>query len=1423
VEIMATRAPSGAARPKDSSSRAKRGTARSKDATTRLNSGTSGRSRPKGTAKRSAGGRGSAARKPASRGGRSGSGYRRAGGRRYPPPKPSNPILILIGWATQVISGLWMGLAHTVGAAARALGRNARDLDPAHRRDGAGLATLGLAILVAAVTWWHMGNVVGRGLSALVRGGFGAAAWTLPILLALLAWRYLRHPDRNADTARMLIGWIALIIGGLGLVHIAHGTPRLGGPDGLAAVRGAGGVIGYAVSTPLVAAVTPWVATPLLALIAGFGLLVVTGTPLHRVPGRVADLRGFMWGTQAQDAEAEGQDGAEGTGRARGQLLRGGRKRQEALEAGAHDRPYDTPLLGGILSRGSRAAGSGTGRPAVAEDDAAASEALSFGPGTAAPSAGASAASAAEVPWQDPWSPADSEAEAAKGKPAPSARAADAPRKPEQLMLTGASDATYTLPPSALLRPGTAPKSRTRANDLMVDALSAVLEQFQVDAQVTGFTRGPTVTRYEIELAPAVKVERVISLSKNIAYAVKSADVRILSPIPGKSAIGVEIPNTDREIVSLGDVLRSQEAASDHHPMVVGLGKNVEGLHVVANIAKMPHMLIAGATGAGKALALDTPIPTPRGWTTMGEIQVGDEVFDERGRSSTVIAATPVMHDRRCYEVEFSDGTVIVADAEHLWQTSTVAGRQQRVRPPQGVPYWPLQDVARVARRTDEVLREPDRLIGTAEAIADLGGQFRNVVYQVVKGVPKEGRVIRPTYRRGGREVGFWAEAYSRQLVYKALAERVSAPAGSRQVRQTDAEPVTTRQIAASLRRRGRFNHSVAMCGPLDYPQRSLPVAPYTFGCWLGDGTTMSAALTCADEEILDHIRSDGYVIMRHASSRIQYTISNRPERERRIAEALDLAAQGMSVEGAASHAGVGLSAVLQAADGRFPQGRRGSYAPTTPRRERYETLRKILRQIGTKHIPEEYLRASVPQRRALLAGLLDTDGYCGPEGTVEFAVTSRNLACGVLELVLGLGYKATLRTKPCKGRNESTSTVFTVAFTPHEPVFRLSRKLSRQRQVKPGSSSRQRYIVEVRPIESVPVRCIQVDSPSRLYLASRSCIPTHNSTCINGLISSILLRATPDEVRMILVDPKRVELAAYQGIPHLITPIITNPKRAAEALQWVVGEMDRRYDDLAASGFRHMDDFNKAVRSGKLTAPAGSERVYEPYPYLLVIVDELADLMMVAPRDVEDSVVRITQLARAAGIHLVLATQRPSVDVVTGLIKANVPSRLAFATSSLTDSRVILDQPGAEKLIGQGDSLFLPMGASKPLRLQNAFVTEKEIRAIVAHCVKQAEPAYRDDVAVPESRQREIDADIGEDLEYLCQAAELVVSTQFGSTSMLQRKLRVGFAKAGRLMDLLESRGVVGPSEGSKARDVLVKPDDLATLIASLRGGSDS
>jgi FtsK/SpoIIIE family/FtsK alpha domain/Ftsk gamma domain/LAGLIDADG-like domain len=1279
---------------------------------------------------------------------RGGAGRGKGGGRtkRKQPPQ-TDPFMIFIGWLARVLSGAWMVLAHVAGTGARAVGRSARDLDPLHRRDGLGLAFLSAAIVVAATTWWSLGNAASRGMTALVWGAFGSLGWLVPILLALLAWRFLRHPDRNAETGRLTIGGSALLIGGLGLVHIAHGTPTPA--DGADAMRAAGGLIGYAASAPLVAVLTPWVAVPLLALLCGFGLLVITGTPLHRVPDRLAELRGLSGRRYTGNLPDD-----PGTGG--GAVTRFGRKRQAAIEAGEHSKPYDTPLLRGA-SGADGAAGAGSGTAALAPAGAA----VAAGSDAAGDPDGHGAVAADDD--QHTLGMLGFGPATAGHQPAV---AAVPPGRTEQLTLTGSSDSSYTLPPAALLRPGTAPKERTQANDTVVRALTAVLDQFEVDAAVTGFSRGPTVTRYEIKLGDAVKVERVTQLSKNIAYAVKSADVRILSPIPGKSAIGVEIPNADREIVSLGDVLRSPAAVTDHHPMVVGLGKDVEGRTVVANLAKMPHMLIAGATGAGKALALDTPIPTPQGWTTMGEVQPGQQVFDEHGHPCTVIAATPVMYGRPCYEMEFSDGTIIVADAEHLWLTDTVRSRARLGRPHRGMPYWPAADVALVVERAAQVQGEPDRLATTSEVLADVGRQFSNVLYRVVQDLPKEGRIARPTYSRAGREVSFWAQTYSWHLMYKALAERVSTPAGSAQCRLDSTKPITTAQIATSLRAAGRLNHSVAISGPLDYPERDLPVAPYTLGSWLGDGDSAGARITCADQEILDHIRADGYAVTSHRD--------------------------------------------------RLSHGILPPAGPTITARLRN------LGVLGNKHIPELYLRGSITQRRALLAGLLDTDGYCSERGNVNLGLTSERLAADAFDLVLGLGYKATMLTKRCKGRSASTSTVYTVAFTAHEPVFRLSRKLARQVHIKPTSPTRQRYITAVRPIESVPVRCIQVDSPSRLYLASRSCIPTHNSTCVNGLITSILLRATPDDVRMILIDPKRVELAIYHGIPHLITPIITSPKRAAEALAWVVGEMDRRYDDLAASGFRHIDDFNKAVRAGKLTPQPGSERVFLPYPYLLVIVDELADLMMIAPRDVEDAIVRITQLARAAGIHLVVATQRPSVDVVTGLIKANIPTRLAFATSSLTDSRVILDQPGAEKLIGQGDALFLPMGASKPLRIQNAFVSEKEIREVVSHCTKQAQPTYREDVGVPEGHQREIDADIGDDLELLIQAAELIISTQFGSTSMLQRKLRVGFAKAGRLMDLLESRGIVGPSEGSKARDVLVTPDDLAGVLASLRGGQD-
>jgi DNA segregation ATPase FtsK/SpoIIIE, S-DNA-T family len=772
----------------------------------------------------------------------------------------------------------WHFSAKSIGSTIRFLFRGSKDLAPHHLQDGIGL-TLALisALLLAAIKWHAKSFLLGYYLNLGLTIALGKIAILIPFIGFYFAWRFFRTPDRKRDTARIFVGTIIFLLALTGIWQVIKGENIASN----ATLEVAAGWVGWLTGHPLSNLISQYLTIPLLFVIAFFALLIITATPVHKVTAtikKVFSLFGFLFSKNpAGDSEEEFE--VEDTP------------------------PFETPLLTHTsvqdfadLADEEEVNSAQFSEPEIEEIEPDSSADLSQGVGVQ------EAFGQNILPKVSPSNP-------------PTAK---------QLLL--GADSNYQLPPADLLRAGAASKSKSKVNESVVAALSAVFEQFGVSAQVVGYMRGPTVTRYEVELGQGVKVESITALTKNIAYAVASGEIRILSPIPGKSAVGIEIPNSDREIVMLGDVLRSTVATSDPHPMVIALGKDVEGEYICANLAKMPHLLVAGATGAGK-------------------------------------------------------------------------------------------------------------------------------------------------------------------------------------------------------------------------------------------------------------------------------------------------------------------------------------------------------------------------------------------------------------------------------------------------------------------------------------------------------------SSMINSLIVSILSRATPDEVRLVMVDPKRVELTSYEGIPHLISPIITNPKKASDALAWVVGEMDRRYDDLAQFGFRHIDDFNKAVRAGKVKPPAGSERVIEPYPYLLVIIDELADLMMVAAKDVEESIVRITQLARAAGIHLVIATQRPSVDIVTGLIKANVPSRLSFATSSLADSRVILDSPGAEKLVGQGDGLFLPMGASRAIRIQGAYVSEREIEAVVNHVKKQLDPVYRMDLSAP-AVKKNIENDIGDDLDILLQAVQLVVNTQFGSTSMLQRKLRVGFAKAGRLMDLMESRGIVGPSEGSKAREVLITIEDLPNVLEELQGG---
>jgi S-DNA-T family DNA segregation ATPase FtsK/SpoIIIE len=372
------------------------------------------------------------------------------------------------------------------------------------------------------------------------------------------------------------------------------------------------------------------------------------------------------------------------------------------------------------------------------------------------------------------------------------------------------------------------------------------------------------------------------------------------------------------------------------------------------------------------------------------------------------------------------------------------------------------------------------------------------------------------------------------------------------------------------------------------------------------------------------------------------------------------------------------------------------------------------------------------------------------------------------------------------------------------------------------------------RDIAGRPVMVNLADMPHLLIAGATG---AGKSSCINSLVTSVLMRATPEQVRLILVDPKRVELGQYNGLPHLLTQVVVNPKRAANALDWAVHEMERRYDLLAEAGVRDIVGYNEAVDRGALSGEArgeggrqgpepqgegpsakgepGDPQVPARLPYVLVVVDELNDLMMVAARDVEESICRIAQMARAVGVHLVIATQRPSVDVITGVIKANIPSRMAFSVSSLADSRVILDQSGAERLVGRGDMLLLTASSSVPRRLQAPWVSEAEVRSVVAHWRRQGQPEYVEGVEGDEGGRGPGQDELSDDDDLVREAMELVVRSQLGSTSMLQRRLRVGFARAGRLMDLLERRGVVGPSEGSKARAVLMTPEELDELSA--------
>src|SRR3954453_19898352 len=511
-------------------------------------------------------------RKPASSSGSSSTSRKR------PAPRAvrngPGPIARLFAALGHGLAALWLGAAHFGGGAVRKVGHTARDLDPEHRRDGFGLLLIGLAVVVAAAVWWQLPGGIADFMRTVVNGSVGLLGWFVPLLLCFVAWRNLRNPETNGPAGRQVIGWAALLFGVLGLVHIANGMPVPHRGD-TEALQQAGGAVGFVIASLFMDLLrSSLVAVPLLVLMALFGVLVLTGTPVYQVPARLRAARDSLLGRSRPAEPPPPAEDPESLKRARPR--RRVSSMTEDVDPDLGDQPYDSPVLE------ERALGRRAGKAG----------------GGAVPEQG------------DP--PLEEKVEAPPHTPLPA--------RVEQLALSG--DITYSLPANEVLRPGSVHKARSKASDEVVARLTEVLDQFDIDAQVTGYTRGPTVTRYEVELGPAVKVEKVTALGKNIAYAVASADVRILSPIPGKSAIGIEIPNTDKEIVSLGDVLGSATPRHDHHPMVVGLGKNVEGGFVIANLAKMPHLLVAGATGSGKSSFINSMITSVLMRSTPDEVRM---------------------------------------------------------------------------------------------------------------------------------------------------------------------------------------------------------------------------------------------------------------------------------------------------------------------------------------------------------------------------------------------------------------------------------------------------------------------------------------------------------------------------------------------------------------------------------------------------------------------------------------------------------------------------------------------------------------------------------------------------------------------------------------------------------------------------------
>ncbi|MEV0839998.1 replicative DNA helicase [Actinocatenispora sera] len=640
-------------------------------------------------------------------------------------------------------------------------------------------------------------------------------------------------------------------------------------------------------------------------------------------------------------------------------------------------------------------------------------------------------------------------------------------------------------------------------------------------------------------------------------------------------------------------------------------------------------IIVAGRPGLGKALALDTPLPTPDGWTTMGEVQVGDRLIGADGRPTRVVAATEVMQDRPCYEVEFSDGTVIVADAQHQWRTSTRASRRQRSEGNRSL-RWSMEGMHRLRQARAAAEQGPDQWVALSAVTADFGAEFRHVLHTVAGAVGSAGSVTR-TYQRGGRSWSRAVPAYSRQAVLSALHDRAVGPIDDGQtVRHR--EVVTTEEIAASVRcPDGRPNHAIAVAGPAELPERELPIPAYTLGIWLGDGDSAGNRYTSADPEIAEYVRDEGMQVT--ALGGLRYSIklpapAAIPNRSCAVCgrefrpKASNVRTCGRSCGGRARFVSAAEPEPNCPDCGGPATGAGAGRRQCRDCRARSGSFTARLRSLGVyddKHIPRDYLRASERQRRALLAGLLDSDGYAMPSGTVQFAVTCRRLAYDVRELVLSLGYQVSMSTKRVDGRREASSICYMLTFTPAEPVFRLRRKLVRQRGAT-RVTTRRRYVVDVRPVASVPVRCVQVDSADHMYLASESWIPTHNSTVAMDFARACSIKNNMASV-IFSLEMSKVEIVMRLLSAEARVPLHTLRSGQLSDDDWT--KLARRMGEISEAPLFCDDTPNMNLMEVRSKA----RRLKQRHDIKLIVVDYLQ--LMSGPKRAESRQQEVAELSR--------------------------------------------------------------------------------------------------------------------------------------------------------------------------------------------------